>query len=188
VVVGLAGYRLWKYTIFMLGFILVGTVCAIIAGYFATNQCLESGGDASGPLACKNIVMVTVIAGVIGRLIGGGLFIVFYFLVIFCMGCCCGMQTFWYIALLVIARAAASCAQQVANGNSDCADGVDAQTAVNTYYILWGVSIIFGLIMGVVFIKLQKIFIIFGTSYFGSFCIGFSIFQCFQHQMEASST
>lgn len=47
---GLAGYRLWKYTIFVLGFIIVGTVGAILANRL-------DDGDATDTL------IVWVIAG-----------------------------------------------------------------------------------------------------------------------------
>ena len=55
VTVGLAGYRLWKYTIFVLGFIIVGTV-AVLAIKLPFSP-LHDDGDATDAL------IVWVIAG-----------------------------------------------------------------------------------------------------------------------------
>jgi hypothetical protein len=56
VTVGLAGYRLWKYTIFVLGFIIVGTVVAVLAIKLPFSP-LHDDGDATDAL------IVWVIAG-----------------------------------------------------------------------------------------------------------------------------
>ena len=53
---GLAGYRLWKYTIFVLGFIIVGTVVAVLAIKLPFSP-LHDDGDATDAL------IVWVIAG-----------------------------------------------------------------------------------------------------------------------------
>ena len=55
--VGLAGYRLWKYTIFVLGFIIVGTVGAILANRLD----LIDDGDAT--TWATDTLIVWVIAG-----------------------------------------------------------------------------------------------------------------------------
>lgn len=54
-------------------------------------------------------------------------------------------------------------------------------------YALWTVTALFGITMGFLAVQLQKLIIILATSFFGSWWITFSIFQCFlKNKMDSS--
>jgi hypothetical protein len=269
------GYRLWKFMVFMQGFLIVGTCVAVIVfvnsaeGCFANaavgrralqesgtcacmccagnlctadnvgfaksqydcgtqypapcNTCKGNGGsgmcaancgggdgDGSSITGCDSVAIETLAAFVIAGLIGGMLFICLYFLVIFCMGFGCGVGSFWYLSLFVLAHAVVTCVQtstassstchcsysmssdsSVADSGVQCMDALQADSmqhlAYNTMVIIGGISVLVGLIMGIVFVKIQKAMIIFGTSYIGSGMVGVAIFQCFQHETFSST-
>jgi hypothetical protein len=86
--IALAGYRLWKYVVFMLGFLIMGILCALVAFVDAA-----ANGDADPDAAM-------ILAFLIGGVCGGFCFIVMYFVVVFCSGCGCGMMTVSLLATL----------------------------------------------------------------------------------------
>lgn len=136
----LVGYRLWKYVVFVLGFLIIGVICAVIAyAYAAANGNTE-----------PDLFVVMGFLG--GGICGGFCFIAMYFIVIFCAGCGCGMGLF--LALVV------------ATGSA---------TLDNVQLIAIG-DVVFGIIVGIVFIYFQKICIMLGTAYLGSSLVWASIF------------
>eukprot|EP01043_Picozoa_sp_COSAG02_P010664 COSAG02_NODE_380_length_23483_cov_8.034382_2_plen_777_part_00 len=75
----LLGYRLWKYVVFLMGFLFVGFIAGVIAWISAS-----ANGEAD-PEA------MMLLAFLIGGACGGFCFIAMYFIVIFCAGCGFGM-------------------------------------------------------------------------------------------------
>ena len=85
----LLGYRLWKYVVFVIGFLFVGgTAAAIALGSAVAN------GDAHPEAS-------VLLAFLIGGVCGGFCFIAMYFIVIFCAGCGCGTTVVYVLALAV---------------------------------------------------------------------------------------
>lgn len=149
-----AGYKLWKYTIFLLGFIIMGALAFVITMAFRVTPD-DPGAD--GPY------FESAGAGIVVGIAGGFCFIFIYMLVIFCMGCACGMGGFW--TLLGVGFT-----YLVAHGSTMAvymADGANSGT-IDTLIV---VDLIIGIIMGVVFIKFQKICIMIGTSFLGSWMV-----------------
>ena len=143
----LAGYRLWKYVVFILGFIIIGGICAglALAQWAATADPTNSDPD-----------LQVVLAFLIGGVLGGFCFIAMYFIVIFCAGCGCGMAIFGVVILAVV--------------------GSTTDPSADLLDMLGLVDVVCGIMMGVVFIYFQKVCIMLGTSYMGSNIVTSCIF------------
>eukprot|EP01043_Picozoa_sp_COSAG02_P070497 COSAG02_NODE_12506_length_1535_cov_3.816156_1_plen_397_part_10 len=116
-VVGTMGYKLWKYTIFILGFIIVGLpafACIFTYGVADMDSSDLATFDQSGELPAS-LYLQAAAGGVLFGVVGGFCFIGIYMCVIFCMGCGVGMSTFWYIAAIILASAAYHDPDSIAN-------------------------------------------------------------------------
>eukprot|EP01046_Picozoa_sp_COSAG06_P042270 COSAG06_NODE_5362_length_3526_cov_40.855601_3_plen_243_part_00 len=89
------GYKFWKYTIFLLGFLMLGIPCAIAGAAGSASECGLTDG-------CTAMYLYGAFAGIIGGIMGGVCFTCWYWIVIVCSGCGCGMATFSF-GLLYIA-------------------------------------------------------------------------------------
>ena len=151
VLVALLGYRLWKYVVFVLGFLTIGVLAAGIA---AAEAVASVGGVGAHP------EVPVLLAFFIGGVCGGFCFIVMYFIVIFCTGCSCGMMVIYFVGLLFVA----------VDPSMFTPDNVELITAL---------AVGAGIFMGIVFVKFQKVCIILATAYLGSSLTWDSIFYGF---------
>eukprot|EP01047_Picozoa_sp_COSAG01_P045182 COSAG01_NODE_4143_length_5301_cov_13.838908_5_plen_480_part_00 len=178
VAVATLGYKLWKYTIFLLGFLSIGSACALT--YLAANAqvCVEHSAEQSlttgdATTACPaSYFWMAVLSGVFGGVCGGFCFLGCYMIVLFCAGC----QTGAVVYVLVVVYALGALAKQDASVAVDVATNDGSQSAV---YVI---GVFFSIGMGIVFIKLQKICIMVGTAYLGSVMVWSSVFQGFAHR------
>ena len=147
--IALLGYRLWKYVIFILGFLTIGVLAAVIA----YAQAVVDGGGTDPEVA-------VLLAFFIGGVCGGFCFIAMYFIVIFCTGCGCGMMVIYIVGTVFLAS------------NPSMAN----QSSAELIIIL---AMAGGIFMGIVFVKFQKVCIILATAYLGSSLTWDSIFYGF---------
>ena len=150
VVIGTMGYKLWKYTIFFIGFLQGAALGVALAALTDTAmQCGDTprciqGGDGA------NIALYAFFPLLLGCM-GGACLLACYFLVIFCSGCQCGMGTFVMVFVPLAAY----------NSPRFLATDAGHETLVAG-------CLVFGVLGGILFIKLQKLFIIIGTSFLGA--------------------
>jgi hypothetical protein len=178
-VINVAGYRLWKYTIFLLGFIILGAVCAVIAATYFGGSCalsqtrslVSSAKPNLWTSECWKMYGAMAGSGILGGIAGGFCFLGVYFVVVFCLGCACGMSGFWIIVFAILAMMAS-------NDASGLASAV-ANWGPNAVYYLAVADVISGIVMGIVFIKFQKVCIMLGTAYIGAQMVLLAIFQSF---------
>ena len=150
VTIGTMGYKLWKYVIFTLGFLQGAAIGFLLS--FGSHQDL---------VLC---LFVSIFCGIMG----GGFYLACYFVVIFCAGCQCGVATF---VLLAVAF----------SYNIDVTWAIDNMGRVSesaSSALLVG-GLIFGILGGCLFVKLQKLCIILGTSFLGAGMVCLSLFQGF---------
>ena len=148
----LFGYKLWKYTAFILGFLIVGAIGAGVAVILSASADMSNGDtfEMHGGAAVGGFL--------VGGLFGGFCFLGCYILVIFCTGCGFGMTSFWLIVVAIFAST------NSASSFASTLMGMDRDT-VNVLSIL---DLLFGIFMGCVFWKFQKVCIMLGTSFLGS--------------------
>ena len=161
----LFGYKLWKYTIFILGFLMIGIPCAMAA--MAADGVDVDLSDTSASVEYPWLAGVGGLLG--GGILGGFCFLGCYILVIFCTGCGFGMQSFWLIVVAIFAST------NSASSAANTLMGMDRDTA-NVLIVL---DFFFGIFMGCVFVKMQKVCIMLGTSFLGSSCFWTGVFLLF---------
>jgi len=155
--IALFGYKLWKYTMFILGF-LFGAAVGVGAA------------AASGTTTIAGLI----VPGFVGGVFGGLLFLGCYMMVIFCTGCAFGMTAF-YATVIALVVSSSSPTSVLEHTNAD---------TLQTLYVL---DLMFGVFCGLVFIKLQKICIMLGTSYVGASMFWAGCFQGFAQQAPSST-
>ena len=138
-----AGYKLWKYTVFCFGFF-----PGFIVGFTLGSVEFVDQNHTS--------VTLPVICGLVLGVVVGGIFLMCYFVVIFCTGCQCGISVtyvFWFVLLAAICNGTAI---EVATCSTQ---------STNDYLIIVVVLALFvGVVGGVIAIKLNKLVIILATS------------------------
>lgn len=142
IIIGTMGYKLWKYTIFFIGFV-QGALLGGALGLFIASTDADVHGEQA--------VVYMLALGLILGCMGGICFLACYFVVIFCSGCQCGIGTFLMAFLPLVAYTSPSFLTSEA--------GAEAVIAG---------CLFFGVLGGILFIKLQKLCIIMGTAFLGA--------------------
>jgi hypothetical protein len=173
---GLAGYKLWKYTIFLLGFLIMGVSAFAVAFLISvlnmdTTDATEFADTGHLP---THVWVASGLSGFGVGVLGGFCFLGIYLCVIFCLGCGFGMSMFWYIIAIVIASNLS-----VSAGTAQAA--TDVHAVGTTVYVLMAIDLIIGIVCGVLFVKFQKWAIMLGTAAIGSNWIWIGILQMFAH-------
>lgn len=169
----LYGYRMWRCTIFIIGFLVFGTICGVIASLPAVNGAVWSLLGQSGSMNTQAEYIFITLSAAVGGTIGGFFFLCIYFLVIFCAGCGCGMLFF---ATLFMGGAGA-----LAASHPDSMPSLSGGE-VPLFLVL---DLLFGICMGLVFVWWKKVCIMLGTSYYGSEVVCACIFQGFLGRMPS---
>eukprot|EP01047_Picozoa_sp_COSAG01_P042974 COSAG01_NODE_3787_length_5693_cov_17.714337_7_plen_522_part_00 len=161
------GYKYWKYTIGLLGFLVVGLICAAGAFLSLAHGCLSSQATSvvtdqefnAGTSACVRMYLIAGVAGVVGGCIGANIFWRIYQCVVFCLGCQVGMYGF----MVVLVGATASVIVHDATGVVDI-----LIQKPDLFYVLAFLALVVGCIVGGLSLKFQKVGIMAGTAYLGS--------------------
>eukprot|EP01049_Picozoa_sp_SAG25_P010067 SAG25_NODE_1058_length_4155_cov_2.109221_5_plen_360_part_00 len=171
---GLAGYKLWKYTIFLIGFLFMGAFAFAVA--FSISVLNMDATDATHFDNTHHLpTHVWVASGLSGfgvGVLGGFCFLGIYLCVIFCLGCGVGMSMFGYIITIVIASNFSAGTAQAAT---------DVHAVGTTVYVLMAIDLIIGIVCGILFVKFQKWAIMLGTASIGSNMVWSAILQGFAH-------
>ena len=153
-------YKLWKYTIFLLGFIALGVPCAFLGAMdgMSTGCVAHSAADSiqNGDLEasdCSGVYINGAIAGIVGGIFGGIMFGCCYCMVITCTGCACGMYS-TYALFLVWAVWSVADSDGVVDGTETAYDNASF-LADHEEIIIW-IPLIVGAIMAYAFWKFQK--------------------------------
>eukprot|EP01047_Picozoa_sp_COSAG01_P069061 COSAG01_NODE_10122_length_2245_cov_1.955266_1_plen_286_part_10 len=171
---GLAGYKLWKYTIFLLGFLILGILAFFVAFSISvlnmdTSDATEFANKGDLP---THVWVASGLSGFGVGVLGGFCFLGIYLCVIFCLGCGVGMSMFGYIISIVIASNLSAGTAQAAT---------DVHAVGTTVYVLIAIDLIIGIVCGVLFVKFQKWAIMLGTAAIGSNMVWTAILQSFAH-------
>ena len=175
-----AGYRLWKYTIFLLGFVLLGTAVAFTVFATGSADCalcqagslVDADADCTGlePLGvCTELYLKTAGAGIAAGAVGGLLFLACYFMVLCCMGCYTGMAG-WIIGAMMVLGMTAT--QKFA----DFAELMASHGSTVSYVVFFG-ALLAGIICAYLFVKFEKEAIMLGTSWMGAQMVGVGVLQ-----------
>jgi hypothetical protein len=174
---GLAGYKLWKYTIFLLGFIIMGVLAFMVAFSISVLNMDTSDADTlanTGDLP-THVWVASGLSGFGVGVLGGFCFLGIYLCVIFCLGCGVGMSMFGSIISIVIAS-------NLSAGTTQAGlDHADVHAVGTTVYVLIAIDLIIGIVCGILFVKFQKWAIMLGTAAIGSNMIWTAILQSFAH-------
>jgi hypothetical protein len=184
-VVGLAllvaGYRLWKYTIFMIGFVIFGASIGFAVFAASSADCalcqaatlvIDADAEACSSLqplgVCTELYLKSAGAGIAAGLVGGIFFLCAYFVVLCCFGCYTGMAGWVVSATLVLAITAT-------NGSfTDFAELILVHGPTVGYVVGLG-ALVAGIICACLFVKFEDVAIKIGTSYMGAqlLCMAF---------------
>ena len=102
-----------------------------------------------------------ILGGMLGGVLGGFCVVAYYTIAVFCTGCVFGMSSLWPILVALFAASTNSASFVAALG---LGLGMDR----DTYNTLMVIDLLFGVFMGCVFVKFQKVCIMVGTSFVGS--------------------
>lgn len=139
--VALYGYRLWRCTIFILGFLFFGTICGVIAATPLVQSEIMGLLGQSGTMLDADQQLFIGLAAAIGGTAGGFIFLCLHWVVIFCAGCGCGMLLFAILAIGgMTGYLAANAGASAGTGTEDGLSGADIP-------VLLILDLLFGIVM-----------------------------------------
>eukprot|EP01047_Picozoa_sp_COSAG01_P032460 COSAG01_NODE_2347_length_7858_cov_6.577007_7_plen_571_part_00 len=193
-VVCTAGYRLRKYTVFILGFLIFGAIAAFTAFGFLSSDCAASQAASIAPPPvgsgeielwtdeCTTMYVAMAGSGVGFGIIGGFCLFKSYLVVLYCMGCAVGMGGFILLASVVLVYTTSDF-----NGVVNLVSMITSDPPTYAYVIL-GLNLVIGIIVGLLFIRFghveeaepadnPKTCVMIGTACLGSYMFFAGIFQ-----------
>jgi hypothetical protein len=139
--VALYGYRLWRCTIFILGFLFFGTICGVIVATPLVQSEIMGLLGQSGTMLDADQQLFIGLAAAIGGTAGGFIFLCLHWVVIFCAGCGCGMLLFAILAIGgMTGYLAANAGASAGTGTEDGLSGADIP-------VLLILDLLFGIVM-----------------------------------------
>jgi len=154
-------YKLWKYTIFLLGFLTFGVPCAFLGAVDGMSaSCVANSAAASvqnGDFEtsdCSGVYIQGAISGIIGGIVGGFCFSCCYCMVILSTGCGCGIYSV-YALVGVWAVWSVSNSDGVIDGAENTYD--TASFIADHYEAISFASLIGGAVMAWAFWQFQKV-------------------------------